>query len=162
MSTVKHLLATNCQQTETKTAKRNIHLSPEKVLDAPDILDDYYLNLLDWSSKGTLSIGLGTRVYLYTPASIRELTQKEDEYICSVSSNPQAEMLAVGLSKGTVEIYDIERETLVRTLRGHADRVSSSAFTFGMLFTGSKDTKIISHDVRAHQSTISKYIGHRG
>lgn len=70
--------------------------------------------------------------------------------------------MAVGLSKGTVEIYDLEREMLVRTLRGHTDRVSSSAFTFGMLFTGSKDTKIIGHDVRAHQNAASKFIGHRG
>lgn len=51
--------------------KKNIHLSPEKVLDAPEIRDDYYLNLLDWSSKGILSIGLGERVYLYSPTNIR-------------------------------------------------------------------------------------------
>lgn len=48
-----------------------MHLSPEKVLDAPEIRDDYYLNLLDWSSKGILSIGLGERVYLYSPTNIR-------------------------------------------------------------------------------------------
>lgn len=71
-------------------------------------------------------------------------------------------MLAVGLSKGTVELYDMEREVLIRTLKGHIDRVSSSAFTFSMLFTGSKDTKIIGHDVRAHPSAVSKFLGHRG
>jgi cell division cycle 20-like protein 1 (cofactor of APC complex) len=87
--------------------KRNIHLSPEKVLDAPEIKDDYYLNLLDWSSRGPLSIGLGDKVYLYTPSSIRELTQKEDEYVCSVAFNPQGDHLAVGLSEGKVEIYDV-------------------------------------------------------
>jgi hypothetical protein len=44
---------------ERKVMKKNINLSPEKILDAPDLKDDYYLNLLDWSSRGLLSIGLG-------------------------------------------------------------------------------------------------------
>ncbi len=42
----------------------------EKILDAPEIKDDYYLNLLDWSAKGVLGIGLGERVYLYSPKQI--------------------------------------------------------------------------------------------
>jgi hypothetical protein len=28
--------------------------APEKVLDAPDLTDDYYLNLLDWSSQNVV------------------------------------------------------------------------------------------------------------
>ncbi len=28
--------------------------APERILDAPDITDDYYLNLLDWSSLNTV------------------------------------------------------------------------------------------------------------
>jgi hypothetical protein len=28
--------------------------APERILDAPDITDDYYLNLLDWSSTNTV------------------------------------------------------------------------------------------------------------
>jgi cell division cycle 20-like protein 1 (cofactor of APC complex) len=59
MAEVKQLLTKRSEIIEKKPSKRNIHLSPEKVLDAPEIKDDYYLNLLDWSSKGVLSIGLG-------------------------------------------------------------------------------------------------------
>ena len=44
---------------------------PEKVLDAPDIKDDYYLNLLDWSSRGILAIGLTEKVYLYSTKKIK-------------------------------------------------------------------------------------------
>lgn len=39
--------------------QRLVNPQAEKILDAPEIKDDYYLNLLDWSSKGVLSIGLG-------------------------------------------------------------------------------------------------------
>lgn len=70
MLSVKKILAKR-EFEECKPSKRALHLSPEKVLDAPEIKDDYYLNLLDWSNRGTLSIGLGERVYLYSPMNIR-------------------------------------------------------------------------------------------
>jgi cell division cycle protein 20 (cofactor of APC complex) len=50
--------------------QRIISPHAEKILDAPDIKDDYYLNLLDWSSKGVLAIGLAEKVYLYSPKQI--------------------------------------------------------------------------------------------
>ena len=31
-----------------------------------------------------------------------------------------------------------------------------------MLFTGSKDTKILAHDYRSHQGPVMKFNGHRG
>jgi hypothetical protein len=42
--------------------------SPDKILDAPDIVDDYYLNLLDWSPMNVLAVALGQSVLftLYT------------------------------------------------------------------------------------------------
>jgi hypothetical protein len=36
--------------------------SPDKILDAPDIVDDYYLNLLDWSPMNVLAVALGQSV----------------------------------------------------------------------------------------------------
>jgi hypothetical protein len=57
-------------QSEDRTSQRSISLAPEKILDAPELLDDYYLNLMDWSSCGPLAIGLNNKVYLYTPRQI--------------------------------------------------------------------------------------------
>ena len=34
--------------------KRNIPKIPYKVLDAPSLLDDFYLNLVDWSNQNDL------------------------------------------------------------------------------------------------------------
>jgi len=45
---------------------RKISATPFKVLDAPDLQDDFYLNLLDWSSQNMLSVGLGAAVYLWS------------------------------------------------------------------------------------------------
>ena len=87
---------------------RTIPSTPEKVLDAPDIKDDYYLNLLDWSSKGVLAIGLTEKVYLYSTKQITELCDlPEDQYVCSLSYHPDGSLLSVGLTNGNTDIYDV-------------------------------------------------------
>ena len=48
----------------TAKSTRYIPSMPEKILDAPDLLDDYYLNLLDWSVGNVLAVALGPTVYL--------------------------------------------------------------------------------------------------
>ena len=40
-----------------------------QVLDAPELQDDFYLNLVDWSSQNVLSVGLGACVYLWAAAT---------------------------------------------------------------------------------------------
>jgi len=40
--------------------KEKIPKAPFKVLDAPALKDDFYLNLIDWSSQNTLAVGLGS------------------------------------------------------------------------------------------------------
>jgi hypothetical protein len=39
--------------------ERIIPTVPERILDAPNLIDDYYLNLLDWSVDNVVSVGLG-------------------------------------------------------------------------------------------------------
>ena len=45
-----------------KKAVRQIPSAPEKVLDAPELPDDYYLNVLDWSVDNMLAVALGDLV----------------------------------------------------------------------------------------------------
>ncbi|KAM0061621.1 putative WD40/YVTN repeat-like-containing domain superfamily, The WD repeat Cdc20/Fizzy family [Helianthus debilis subsp. tardiflorus] len=47
------------QQAKPVKARRYIPQASERTLDAPDIQDDYYLNLLDWGSSNVLAIALG-------------------------------------------------------------------------------------------------------
>lgn len=39
--------------------QRQVSKVPFKVLDAPSLSDDFYLNLVDWSEKNFLAVGLG-------------------------------------------------------------------------------------------------------
>ena len=38
-------------QAPSKKQFRHVPQSQERILDAPDLVDDYYLNLMDWNSS---------------------------------------------------------------------------------------------------------------
>lgn len=61
---------------------RNVCKTPYRVLDAPELADDFYLNLVDWSSTNVLGVGLGSCVYLWTAhtAAVSKL--------CDLSNGP--------------------------------------------------------------------------
>ena len=125
--------------------------SAERTLDAPELLDDYYLNLLDWSSKNVVSIALGNTVYLWhaTSGSIEELMQVGDEEgpVTSVNWGPDGKHIAVGLDNGEVQLWDSTALCKVRTMKGHSARVGSLAWNGGpILSSGSRDNTIINHD----------------
>jgi len=43
----------------SRKAFRYVPQAPEKILDAPELVNDYYLNLLDWSSQNVVAVALG-------------------------------------------------------------------------------------------------------
>jgi len=57
-------------QSELKPT-RKVPKLPFKVLDAPQLQDDFYLNLVDWSSQNMLAVGLGTEVYIWSACTSR-------------------------------------------------------------------------------------------
>ncbi len=68
----------------------------------------------------------------------------------------------MGLSNGIIEIYDLEKNCMVRTLRNHTNRVSSLAFMDNLLVSGSKDRSILVHDLRIFENVIKNYTDHKG
>lgn len=50
----------NGQKAPSRKQFRQIPTAPERILDAPELVDDYYLNLLDWSSTNVVAVALGT------------------------------------------------------------------------------------------------------
>jgi len=107
--------------------RRKILTSPERVLDAPDIADDYYLNLLDWSCNNQLVIGLGQSVYVWSAdtgvvSSLLETTS--DTYVASLRWSGDGAYVSVGLGTGEVQIWDVEDGTKLRSMFGHETRVS--------------------------------------
>jgi cell division cycle 20, cofactor of APC complex len=91
-------------------------------LDAPDIVDDYYLNLLDWGSANVLAIGLGNTLYLWDASngSTSELVTVDDEDgpITSVSWAPDGRHIGIGLNNSEVQLWDTASDRQVLYLSG--------------------------------------------
>ena len=68
-------------KSSTKVVSRHIPSAPARILDAPDLLDDYYLNLLSWSDTNVLAVALSHTVYLWNAetGAIDELCNVESE-----------------------------------------------------------------------------------
>jgi len=144
---------------------RTISKVPFKVLDAPQLQDDFYLNLVDWSSQNLLSVGLGSSVYIWSACTSKvtklfDVDQEQDS-VTSVAWSQRGAHLAVGLNSGVTQIWDIHQQKEVRTLAGHTGRVSSISWNNSIMSTGSRDRTILHHDVRAADEYYMKLLGHK-
>ena len=84
----------------------------DRKLDAPDILDDFYLNLLDWGCNNVLAIALNDQVHLWNAsndsASKLVTVNHEDGPITSVSWAPDGRHIAIGLNNSHVQLWDCQ------------------------------------------------------
>ncbi|OXA48228.1 Fizzy-related protein [Folsomia candida] len=150
---------------------------PLKALDAPQLREDFCLNLVDWSSKNSVAVGLGESVWLWSTNQnlttdhrqwtgvTGEVTQLCDtgswrNPVSSIAWNEKGTHLAVGTETGLVQVWDAARETLVNTIWGHTARVGTMAWSQGdtMLSTGSRDCCINQSDLRTNPVIIENQL----
>ncbi|KAF7000709.1 hypothetical protein CFC21_065734 [Triticum aestivum] len=137
----------------------------ERTLDAPGVVDDYYLNVLDWGSKNLVSVALENTLYLWnaSDSSTSELVTVDADYgpITSVSWACEGQHIAVGLNSSDIQLWDTSSNRMLRTLRGvHESRVGSLAWNSSILTTGGMDGKIVNNDVRMRSHMVQTYRGH--
>ncbi|KAG8497138.1 hypothetical protein CXB51_008379 [Gossypium anomalum] len=100
--------------------------SSESTLDAPDLMDDFYLNLLDWGSSNI---------------------DDDNGSVTSVSWAPDGRHIAIGLNNSEVQLWDSASNRQLHTLRGcHRSRVGSMAWNNHFLTTGGMDGMIVNND----------------
>lgn len=139
---------------EKKPTIKEISKKPYKTLDAPYLEDDFYLNLLDWSSKNILSVILGNSVFLYNHdnSQVNKLVSKQaPHYPTSAAFDPSGLNLAIGTVGGNLEIYDINKpETCLFSQKTHFNRITSLCWNKhpSIIATGSKDHLIRIMDLR--------------
>jgi WD40 repeat protein len=141
---------------------RKIPQEPERILDAPNLTDNFYYNPLDWGSKNILSVCLGTYSYLwnYNNLETNLLTKNKNEIeYCTSSFMDNGVCIGLGLDNGEIELWDIEKKVKIRTLKGHNDRVGALAWNGYNLYSGSKDSNIFNHDVRIKNHVVMELSG---
>lgn len=151
----------------SKLTNRVIPSAPARILDAPDLLDDYYVNLLSWSDTNVLAVALSQTVYLWNAASgdIQELCSFEesgsDTYVSSVSWVQEGGAhLAIGTSEGYTQLWDIQAQKMLRTMDGHNGRVGSLSWNRHILSSGGRDSVVVNHDVRVARHNVATLSHH--
>lgn len=140
-NSLKILYSAQTVKKEVVKTMRHIPSAPVRILDAPDILDDYCkftckidmflsiypiefldLNLLSWGSSNVLAVALSQCVYLWNAASgdIKELMTLDNDsndYVSSVSWIQQGgSHLAVGTATNSVQLWDVQAGRQIRSL----------------------------------------------
>lgn len=162
LSPVKH--SSQTMLLSPRKTPRAVSKVPYKVLDAPELMDDFYLNLVDWGSNDMLAVGLGQSVYLWSreTGTVQKLHDFEDQKVTSVAWIQRGTHLAIGTEKGELQIWDTQHHRRLRTMTGHSMRVGSLAWNAHILSTGSRDRTILHRDVRMPQMYLRKLAGHKG
>lgn len=140
---------------------KKIPSSPERVLDAPGLVDDFYLNLLAWSLYNLLAIGLEDAVYVWNAStgSVGLLCELPDKaLVSSVKWSQDGSYVSIGKDDGLIEIWDIEKNVKLRTLNcdNHLTRVASQAWNQHVLTSGSRIGNLYHSDVRVASHLSAK------
>lgn len=163
-STMKVVYSARKDSVQKASNTRQIASSPEKILDAPDMINDFYLHLMDWSSLNHMAVALSAGVYIWnaTDGSILQLCQREteEEYVSSVSWIKEGNVLAIGDSEGCVQLWDVASTKCMRTMTGHRDRVSSLDWNMHLLASGGREGEVHLHDVRVAEHRVQTLRGH--
>jgi cell division cycle protein 20 (cofactor of APC complex) len=149
--------------TSSAQLRRRIATAPERVLDAPGLIDDYYLNLLDWSSGNQVAIGLERNVYVWSAdeGSVSCLMETSpDTYVSSVKWSGDGAYVGVGLGSGEVQIWDVAEGQKIRSMFGHETRVGVMGWNKHLLSTGARSGLVYNHDVRIAEHKVAELVSH--
>lgn len=137
--------------------------SPSRVLDAPGLLDDFYLNLISLSVNGSLFVGLGPNAYVWNAVSKKSsLIAKIPEtsslsYFSSIKACKNDRLACLGTSLGEVQLVHTESSQVLCTFpdfQSNMDRVSSLEQIEENLFAaGCKSGKIKFFDFRINNTS---------
>jgi cell division cycle protein 20 (cofactor of APC complex) len=139
---------------------RYISNKSNQILDAPDLIDDYYLNLLDWSSTNILAVALGNKVYTY------DVSNQETQYLCSYAHNytslswsSNSSHIAIGTNNGEIHIIDVSTKICTNVFK-HDKRIPALSWNCDILSSGCRDGIINNWDRRMSHPCIATMRSH--
>jgi cell division cycle 20-like protein 1 (cofactor of APC complex) len=139
-----------------------------KVLDAPNLRDDFYLHLVDWSKQDIVAVGLDNKLYTWN-AKISEVSLLSDlddlyNYYSSLAYNNEGKILISCSNDGTIYVRNVEKSKNLKIYRDFSEGricvVSPMNLNPNIFSIGAKDLVIKTIDLRSKFNPIMKYVGH--
>jgi WD40 repeat protein len=119
------------------------------VLDAPDVVNDFPLKLVEFNSRNQLAVALGKSIYIWDEGNVRLLTESES----IITSLCWADAGLVISAHGDVELWDVTRPDMTQALAPHSGRCGAMAFRGSRLATGGLDGLVKITDLRTPTAT---------
>lgn len=131
-----------------------------KVLDAPEVVKNFYFNPLDWGKNNLLGVALKDSAYILTEGKeIEELDRYSSIPITCIKFNGGGDLCMLGESTGRVEVFDTEKSKRVRKVNIHYDRIGvvQNSHINEAFLSGSKDKTIKLNDLRIKKSDVMTF-----
>lgn len=148
------------------TRLRLLPTNPERVLDAPGIVDDFYLNVLSWLATNQLAVALDRAIYIWNAnTGAVDLLAELEVPVSSLRWGDDGSYLSVGLDHGAIEVWDMETCARVRTMRPSRGtskgRVAAQAWALHLIASGTRSGTVLHHDVRVLQHVVGTFNNHQ-
>ena len=128
---------------------RLIPSRPYKILDAPNLQDNFGYSVLDWGSLNIIAVALSTQVYLYDTQASKALLLFENAHnISSLHLSRSSQSIAIGLESGQVLIYDINTQKLLMNLESRNSRVGIMRWKNTTITSGDSSGYLVHNDIR--------------
>jgi len=146
--------------------QRKISKTPYKILDAPGLADDFYIDLLHWSQKNFLAVSLLHSVWSLNVETdeVNKLFEdtESDTETTSVQWDEKGTTLALGDSDGYLNLWDFTSAKKLRSIKGHLDRINCISWhSTHVVSTASRDGTILTSDLRMTNSSVIRHSAHR-
>ncbi|KAK4280031.1 hypothetical protein QN277_011710 [Acacia crassicarpa] len=151
---------------QSSTNQHRIRQLPKgeaRILDAPNLKNDFYINIMDWGKNNVLGIALGSELYLWNAENrnvVKLFNAVGGDYPTSVAWSEDSQFVSAGFMSSKLSLWDAETSRTVRSLGGHNGRIATCSWNGHILTSGSQDKSIINHDVRARNNVISRLQAH--
>lgn len=131
-----------------------------KVLDAPNIINDFYFNILDYS-KGLIAVALANEVYymnLITSQNglVNSKSEQTSDNYSSVCWNDSSSIIATTSYRGGVNIFQRNDTSFTSLLNFHPglNKLYCSAWLGNLLLIGGDEGIIIGYDTKSGKNAF--------
>ncbi len=148
-----------------RAVKRKQTRKATKILDAPDVVNNFYYNPLDWASNGIIGIALSEAAYfLGNGKEVIQLDRCSNIPITCLKFYQDSELCLLGESTGRIEVYDCQKRLKIRQINIHYDRVGVLQDSDGpnTFLSASKDKLIKLNDLRVRKADVCTMEKHKG
>jgi cell division cycle protein 20 (cofactor of APC complex) len=135
-----------------------------RTLKLPAIIDDYYLNVLDWSEANVVACGIGVHYYLWNATSRNGTIlapSKNQKFLTALKWIDECH-LAVGNAEKEVSLWDMSVMKQIRKFESLNGRVTAISICDKqeLLAEAGNDKRVLLHDLRLRSHHVATLLGH--